>query len=83
MKDTVRQFPSRVEIAAGGHSVAVEADESLTKVAATAKDLFRHTDDDSTKGVGTTVGFHTELQPQDAEIPEQLHLRRMKGNRRP
>lgn len=71
---------SRVEISAGGHCVVVEAFEPLVTVAATAKDLFRHTDDRTTKGTGTTVGFHTELQPGDL-IPEDLRRRNAKGPR--
>lgn len=51
---------TRVEIAAGGHQVTVEAAEPLLTVAGQALALWQATDSPDTVRAGTATGFVTE-----------------------
>ncbi len=70
-------FPTRVEIAAGGHQVVVESGDPLAVVARRALDLWRATDSpNGVRGHSTTVGFASELAggplPPDLTLPDRL-----------
>lgn len=67
---------TRVEIAAGGHQVVVEAPEPLGVVAEQALDLWTRTvDPNMIRGVGSTVGFTGELAGS-GDLPDALTLPR-------
>lgn len=67
---------ARVEIAAGGHQVVVEAPESLHVVAATARELWMATDNDRLVRGYAPVGFAAETAagplPPDLTLPARL-----------
>lgn len=66
--------PTRVEIAAGGHSVVIESADPLNTVARKALELWKATDSpDVVKGMSSGVGFAADLGP-DTYLPPELAL---------
>ncbi len=64
--------PARVEIAAGGHQVVVEAQEPLATVARQAVELWQATDSAAVVRGAGAAGFHTELQVLlDDAVPDR------------
>ncbi len=78
-KDKDTPIPCRVEIANGGHSVVVEAADTLTAVGRKALDLWKATGNPTPTETGGVAGFasgelagRTGLMPDDLSLPDRL-----------